>query len=126
MEKTGPKTGYMKKRVGKVDPRNTFIVYDWTFPGGYLKCDIHKEKDCHDCQEHNLKLEKEKIKGQDRTYHWIHYKGVEDPVWIKHRQELMDENGYGWWWYAGVSFKFLPEEEQARRASSGKYHWLKY
>ena len=61
-EQTGPKvpTEYWK-RVGKVDPRTTFIVYDWTFPGGYLKCDIHKKKDCRNCQEHNLKLEKEKI-----------------------------------------------------------------
>jgi len=30
------------------------------------------------------------------------YKGVNDPKYIKDRNELFQKNGNGWWWYQGT------------------------
>ena len=88
-------------RVGKIDPRRSFRIYNWKFPGGYTKCTMHDLRDCTDCKEYNIEKEKKRIKGEDRTYYWVHYKGEKDPIWLQHKKEIMEANGHGWWWYIG-------------------------
>ena len=43
------------------------------------------------------------------------YEGINDPKYIKDRNELFAENGNGWWWYQGTAMsKFIGKntEEQ--------------
>tara|TARA_R110002020_G_scaffold210652_1_gene416778 strand:- start:2263 stop:2487 length:225 start_codon:yes stop_codon:yes gene_type:complete len=64
-------------------------IPDWKFPGGYYKDD-----------------------------EFIHYKGVEDPMFIKHEKKFHEDSVNGWWWYHGVANKFKPKVFRTRRGGS--------
>ena len=103
------------KNQHRIDPRFTFLINDWKFPGGFVECDEHNTENCNDCLQHNLSLEDKHILWQDRKYHWVHFEGEDDPRYLKAKRRLMDWNGYGWWWYVGVKTRALPEEAQKHR-----------
>ncbi len=53
---------------------------------------------------------KEKIRIQNEYGNWkkcpkkgFPYTGIDDPKYLKERNELFAENGNGWWWFQGAS-----------------------
>jgi len=54
-----------------------------------------------------------------KSKYW-EYSGLDDPKYIKDRDELFEEGGNGWWWFAGVKYTESQMETIRKRRNKEK------